>query len=555
MRFTELEVKYEIIKATEDLGYVDLMEIQERVIPYILDGFDVIGQAKTGTGKTAAFGIPLIEMSSKENEHIEHLIITPTRELAIQIEGELKKLGKYLGIKVCLICGGQDYFIERKGIKTVPNIVVGTPGRLVDHIVNNKIDLSHLKTLTLDEADEMLSFGFKDELDQILAAKNDSTQSLLFSATMPKGVKALADKMLKNPVEILVSSGLESTENVKQYAIFVDEEKKFNLLTKFLEVHHPKKAIIFGRTKRRADELSHALNKCGILCRALHGDLTQKERTNVMMGFRNGVFPILVATDVASRGLDINDVEVVYNFDLPQEIEYYVHRIGRTGRALKKGKAYTFLHKSELDHLELIMKKTKSEVTFIEAPTAKDVKKAHVDSTLRMFQNALEQPNVYNELENAKVVLKQLGPELAVCAALVLLNPEIDGKDIVLSKEPKVSMKKAKSYKRSEPKSKKSSRGTSHKQGKKQEEKPKTKEEQPKVKEEKVAKEQPKVKKEEVKKEPKQKSLKERVLIELDKQPKVSKDSKGKKKASSPKGKKTTKASKNSKKKLADFKF
>ena len=548
MRFTELEVKYEIIKATEELGYVDLMEIQERVIPYILDGFDVIGQAKTGTGKTAAFGIPLIEMSDKNNEHIEHLIITPTRELAIQIEGELKKLGKYLGIKVCLICGGQDYFIERKGIKTIPNIVVGTPGRLVDHIVNNKIDLSHLKTLTLDEADEMLSFGFKDELDQILAAKNENTQSLLFSATMPKGVKALADKMLKNPIEVLVSSGLESTENVKQYAIFVDEEKKFSLLTKFLEVHHPKKAIIFGRTKRRADELSHALNKCGILCRALHGDLTQKERTNVMMGFRNGVFPILVATDVASRGLDINDVEVVYNFDLPQEIEYYVHRIGRTGRALKKGKAYTFLHKSELDHLELIMKKTKSEVTFIEAPTAKDVKKAHVDSTLRMFQNALEQPNVYNELENAKVVLKQLGPELAVCAALVLLNPEIDGKDIVLSKEPRVSMKKAKSYKRSEPKSKKSSRGSSHKSSKKQEEKPKQKEET-------KAKVEPKQKKEEPKKEPKSKSLKERVLIELEQNTKSKKDSKGKKKTSSPKGKKTTKSSKNGKRKLADLKF
>ncbi len=541
MKFTELEVKYEIIKATEELGYVDLMEIQERVIPYILDGFDVIGQAKTGTGKTAAFGIPLIEMSDKNNEHIEHLIITPTRELAIQIEGELKKLGKYLGIKVCLICGGQDYFIERKGIKTIPNIVVGTPGRLVDHIVNNKIDLSNLKTLTLDEADEMLSFGFKDELDQILAAKNENTQSLLFSATMPKGVKALADKMLKNPIEVLVSSGLESTENVKQYAIFVEEEKKFGLLTKFLEVHHPKKAIIFGRTKRRADELSHALNKCGILCRALHGDLTQKERTNVMMGFRNGVFPILVATDVASRGLDINDVEVVYNFDLPQEIEYYVHRIGRTGRALKKGKAYTFLHKSELDHLELIMKKTKSEVTFIEAPTEKDVKKAHVDSTLRMFQSALEQPNVYKELENAKVVLKQLGPELAVCAALVLLNPEIDGKDIVLSKEPRVSMKKAKSYKRSEPKSKKSTRGTSHKSSKKQDKNTEQKPNKVEVK---------KDKKEEPKKKEQPKSLKEKVLIELEKKPINS--SKGKKKTQGPKSKKT---SKKQSKKLADVKF
>ena len=264
--------------------------------------------------------------------------------------------------------------------------------------------------------------------------------------------------MLKNPVEVLVSSGLESTDNVKQYAIFVNEEDKFELLTKFLEVHHPKKAIIFGRTKRRADELSHALSKKGLLCRALHGDLTQKERNNVMIGFRNGVFPILVATDVASRGLDIDDVEVIYNFDLPQEIEYYVHRIGRTGRALKKGKAYTFLHKSEMDHLELIMKKTKSTISFIETPSTKEVRKAHFESTIRMFQEALNSPNVYKELDNARLVLKQLGPELAVCAALTLLNPEIDSSGIVLSKEPKVSMKKAKSFKRSEVSKKSSSR-------------------------------------------------------------------------------------------------
>ena len=458
MRFNELKIKEQIVKATIDLGYEQMMEIQQEVIPYILEGHDVIGQAKTGTGKTAAFGIPIINNSKEDNKFIEHLIITPTRELAIQIEGELKKLAKYLKVKVSLICGGQDYNIERRSIKGTPNIIVGTPGRLVDHITNKKIDLTHLKSITLDEADEMLSFGFKDELDQILNELPDTVQSLLFSATLPKQVKALADKMLKNPVEVLVSSGLESTDNVKQYAIFVNEEDKFELLTKFLEVHHPKKAIIFGRTKRRADELSHALSKKGLLCRALHGDLTQKERNNVMIGFRNGVFPILVATDVASRGLDIDDVEVIYNFDLPQEIEYYVHRIGRTGRALKKGKAYTFLHKSEMDHLELIMKKTKSTISFIETPSTKEVRKAHFESTIRMFQEALNSPNVYKELDNARLVLKQLGPELAVCAALTLLNPEIDSSGIVLSKEPKVSMKKAKSFKRSEVSKKSSSR-------------------------------------------------------------------------------------------------
>ena len=456
MKFNELNINKNILKAIDEMGYTDMMEIQEQVIPYILYGHDVIGQAKTGTGKTAAFGIPVIEMSDVNNKNIEHLIITPTRELALQIAGEFKKLGKYTGLKVCLIIGGQDYNIERKGIREVPNVVVGTPGRLVDHITNNKIDLSHLKTITLDEADEMLSFGFKDELDQILNVVPEEVQSLLFSATLPKGVKALADKMLKSPVEVLVSSGLESTENVKQYALFVEEENKFSTLTKLLEVHHPKKAIIFGRTKRRADELSAALNRCGILTRALHGDLTQKERTNVMLGFKSGVFPILVATDVAARGLDINDVEYVYNFDLPQEIEYYVHRIGRTGRALKKGKAYTFLHKSELDHLELIMKKTKSTIEFVDAPSKKEVKAAHLDSTLRMFENALQDPTIYKEMANAETIIKRLGADLAVAAALKLLNPEIDGTDIVLSKEPKVSMKKAKNYKRQEPKSKSS---------------------------------------------------------------------------------------------------
>ena len=466
MRFSELKINEAIIKATVDLGYEHMMEIQQEAIPYILEGYDVIGQAKTGTGKTAAFGIPIINNCMSDNKHIEHLIITPTRELAIQIEGELKKLSKYLKVKVALICGGQDYNIERRNIKQIPNIVVGTPGRLVDHIVNKKIDLTNLKSIVLDEADEMLSFGFKEELDQILNELPTDVQSLLFSATLPKQVKALADKMLKNPVEVLISSGLESTENVKQYAIFVEEENKFSLLTKFLEVHHPKKAIIFGRTKRRADELSHALSKKGIICRALHGDLTQKERNNVMLGFRNGVFPILVATDVASRGLDIDDVEVIYNFDLPQEIEYYVHRIGRTGRALKKGKAFTFLHKSEMDHLELIMQKTKSSITFIEAPSTKEVKKAHFESTIRMFQEALNSPNVYKELDNAKLVLKQLGPELAVCAALTLLNPEIDSTGIVLSKEPKVSMKKAKSYKRSEASKKQSTRKAKKNQAK-----------------------------------------------------------------------------------------
>ena len=327
MKFNELQIKQEIISALDEMGFSEMMPIQERVIPLILDGCDVIGQAQTGTGKTAAFGIPLIEKSNKKNQGVEHLIISPTRELATQIQKELELIAKGSGITIGLILGGVDYNKERRMLKSNPNIIVGTPGRLLDHITNKKLDLSNLLSLTLDEADEMLDIGFKEELNQIIESMPEERQSLLFSATLSEDVKKLANKMLKDPMEILVSTGLATATNVKQKALICEEEDKLVMLTRLLQIDQPQSAIIFGRTKRRADELSHALSKKGLLCRALHGDLTQKERNNVMIGFRNGVFPILVATDVASRGLDIDDVEVIYNRPIKR---------GDLGQALKE---------------------------------------------------------------------------------------------------------------------------------------------------------------------------------------------------------------------------
>ena len=441
MKFSELEVKQEIVSSLEEMNYLEMMPIQERVIPLILDGFDVIGQAQTGTGKTAAFGIPLIEMSTSDNNGLEHLIISPTRELATQIKNELEKIAKNTKVRIGLILGGVDYNVERRMLKSNPNIIVGTPGRLLDHINNNKLDLSHLKSLTLDEADEMLDIGFKEELNAIIDKMPEERQSMLFSATLSDDVKKLANKMLKNPQEVLVSSGLKTAASIKQYAIICEEEEKLLMLTRLLEIRRPSSAIIFGRTKRRADELAKALSDAGFMAKAIHGDLTQKERSNVMEGFRKGIFKILVATDVAARGIHVSGVEVVYNFDLPQEIEYYVHRIGRTGRAGLLGTAYSFVRSVELNYLELISKKTKADIEIVHAPSNSNVKRAKKDHLVDMIQEVIEDGRGMKHYDTAALLIERFGAEMALNAALEIISPKKQVQLQELSKEPAVIIK------------------------------------------------------------------------------------------------------------------
>ena len=441
MKFNELEIKQEILTALDEMGFNEMMPIQERVIPLILDGCDVIGQAQTGTGKTAAFGIPLIEKSSKKHEGVEHLIISPTRELATQIKNELDLIAKNSGITIGLILGGVDYNKERRMLKANPNIIVGTPGRLLDHITNKKLDLSNLKSLTLDEADEMLDIGFKEELNKIIDSMPLERQSLLFSATLSDDVKKLANKMLKEPVEVLVSSGLTTATNVKQCAILCEEEDKLTILTRLLEINKPTSAIVFGRTKRRADELAKALQNAGYLAKALHGDLTQKERSNVMDGFKNGLFKILVATDVAARGIHVDGIEVVYNFDLPQEIEYYVHRIGRTGRAGMQGTSISFVRNIEVDYLELIEKKTKSTIEIMHAPSNTNVKRAKKEHIVEMIRQVIEDGRGMKHYDVASRLIELYGAEMALNAALEIISPKNMPVLDVLSKEPPVVVK------------------------------------------------------------------------------------------------------------------
>lgn len=441
MKFIELQIKEEIVKALEEMGFNEMMPIQERVIPLILDGCDVIGQAQTGTGKTAAFGIPLIEKSTRKNDGVEHLIISPTRELATQIKNELDLIAKHTGVTVGLILGGVDYNKERRMLKSNPNIIVGTPGRLLDHITNKKLDLSNLKSLTLDEADEMLDIGFKEELNNIIDNMPKERQSLLFSATLSDDVKKLANKMLNNPVEVLVSSGLTTAKNVKQYAIMCEEEEKLTILTRLLQIDKPSSAIIFGRTKRRADELAKALQNAGFLAKALHGDLTQKERSNVMEGFKAGLFKILVATDVAARGIHVDGIEVVYNFDLPQEIEYYVHRIGRTGRAGLDGVSISFVRNVEIDYLELIEKKTKSKIEIKHAPSNTNVKKAKKEHVIDMIKEVIEEGRGMKHFDVASQLIEMYGAEMALNAALEVIAPKNLPTLDTLSKEPPVVVK------------------------------------------------------------------------------------------------------------------
>lgn len=441
MKFNELQIKEEIITALTEMGFSEMMPIQERVIPLILEGNDVIGQAQTGTGKTAAFGIPLIEKSQRKHSGVEHLIISPTRELATQIKNELELIAKNTGITIGLILGGVDYNKERRMLKANPNIIVGTPGRLLDHLTNKKLDLSCIKSLTLDEADEMLDIGFKDELNQIIDAMPEERQSLLFSATLSDDVKKLANKMLKNPQEVLVSSGLTTATNVKQCAIICEEEEKLTILTRLLQIDKPSSAIIFGRTKRRADELAKALQNAGFLAKALHGDLTQKERSNVMDGFKSGLFKILVATDVAARGIHVDGVEVVYNFDLPQEIEYYVHRIGRTGRAGMQGTSVSFVRSIETIYLELIEKKTRSKIEIIHAPSNSNLKKAKKEHTIEMIKNIIEEGRGMKHFDTATQLIEMFGAELALNAALEIISPKNQISLDTLSAEPPVIVK------------------------------------------------------------------------------------------------------------------
>lgn len=365
--FEDLNLNKRTLISLKKMGYEKPTEVQEKTIPVVMEGKDLIAQAQTGTGKTAAFGIPIVEKVNPKKRKIQALVLVPTRELAIQVAKEIKDLGRDKRLFVLAVYGGKSIKHQidflRKGLDVV---IVGTPGRVKDLINRGHLKLDNVEMLVLDEADRMLDMGFIDDITDIINELPKERQTLLFSATMPREILNLAEDFLKEDYEVVRIKPEEVTvDRIKQIVYRVDNKQKFDKFTESLKNVESEKTIVFTQTKRGADELARKLQKEGFQADAIHGDFSQAKRESVLRKFRTNKLEILVATDVAARGLDIKGIEVVYNYDIPQDVESYIHRIGRTGRAGKEGTAISFSIPSEDKFVKNIMRKTKANIEYI----------------------------------------------------------------------------------------------------------------------------------------------------------------------------------------------
>ncbi|MFC3927838.1 DEAD/DEAH box helicase [Streptococcus caprae] len=402
MKFTEMNLSNEILAAVEKAGFETPSPIQEMTIPLALEGKDVIGQAQTGTGKTAAFGLPTLEKINTENPLVQALVIAPTRELAVQSQEELFRFGRDKGVKVRSVYGGSSIEKQIKALRSGAHIVVGTPGRLLDLIKRKALKLDGVETLILDEADEMLNMGFLEDIESIISRVPESRQTLLFSATMPEPIKQIGVKFMKEPEHVKVKAKELTTELIDQYYIRVKENEKFDTMTRLMDVDQPELSIVFGRTKRRVDELTRGLKLRGFRAEGIHGDLDQGKRLRVLRDFKNDNLDILVATDVAARGLDISGVTHVYNYDIPQDPESYVHRIGRTGRAGKSGQSITFVSPNEMGYLAIIEDLTKKRMKGLKPATAEEAFQAKKKVALSKIERDFEDPAIRGNFDKFK---------------------------------------------------------------------------------------------------------------------------------------------------------
>ncbi|NRD79092.1 DEAD/DEAH box helicase [Bacillus sp. BRMEA1] len=422
--FQEMGISGPIQRAITDMGFEEASPIQEKAIPIALTGKDIIGQAQTGTGKTAAFAIPILENVDPSKKYVQAIVIAPTRELAIQVSEEINRLAKYMDISSLPIYGGQSIDRQIKALKKGPHIITGTPGRLLDHIQRKTLKLDRISSVVLDEADEMLDMGFLEDIERILKETPEEKQTLLFSATMPKPIQNLAERFMSEPEIVKMKAKEVTSPRVEQIYYEVNERDKFEVLCRLLDVDNPELAVIFGRTKRRVDELSDALNKRGYLADGLHGDLNQRQRDVVMNKFREGSIDILVATDVAARGIDVSGVTHVYNFDIPQDSESYVHRIGRTGRAGKTGVAITFVTPRETGQIHSIEKASKGHIKRKSIPTVAEARESIQRAAIEKMIQLVEE-NQYKQFKQAaSELLDQYDSIALVSIALKLLSKE-----------------------------------------------------------------------------------------------------------------------------------
>ena len=421
VKFSDLELSEPVMRAIADLGFEAPTPIQARAIPVLLSGRDLIGQAQTGTGKTAAFALPMINRADPQLRKIQAVILEPTRELAVQVAGGIHDLAKHTGLRVVPVYGGQPLDRQMRALNAGAQIVVGTPGRVLDHLRRGSISFENVQVCVLDEADEMLALGFFEDVESILAELPEVRQTAFFSATMPPRVAMLTDRFLKNPVKVSIEARRRTVDTTRQTYYEVPQGKKLEALARVLDMETPGPTIIFCRTRQETADLAEALRLRGYSAEPLHGDMGQAERDRVMRRFRDGLADLLIATDVAARGLDIETVTHVINYDIPWDVEAYIHRIGRTGRAGRTGDAITLVESRERRQLKFIERATGAIIKPARVPTAADIASRRREMMIDTIRQTLEAGTFDGHLATVEELCNDFDPTEIAAAALQLL--------------------------------------------------------------------------------------------------------------------------------------
>lgn len=420
-QFATLGLKESIVRAISDLGFTKPSQIQEQSIPVTLSGADLIGQAQTGTGKTAAYSLPILTKMST-NKGIKALILAPTRELAVQVKDEINRLSKYESSDVLAVYGGDSIDRQIRALRKGVDVVVGTPGRMLDLIKRKCLHLDSVEFLVLDEADEMLNMGFIDDIESILSHTPEERQTLLFSATMPDPIAKLAKRYMKPDAKLVsVKKSSLTVSKIEQSYFMINNKHRLEALCRLLDLDNPSSAIIFCRTKRGVDELVQELQSKGYMVEGMHGDMTQAHRLTTLSKFKEGTLNLLIATDVAARGIDVDGVTHVFNYDLPQDVESYVHRIGRTGRANREGTAYSLVTPKDFSMLKQIQKVTKSAITQKPVPTAEEIKNKKFNDIIKEVTETITSGDLTKFMPNAIELVENNDP-LSVVAALMKIK-------------------------------------------------------------------------------------------------------------------------------------
>lgn len=435
MKFDELNIDERILRAIEDMGFEETSPIQTQAIPAVCEGIDVVGQAQTGTGKTAAYTIPMLMKIDPQIKKPQAIVLCPTRELAVQVAEEIRKLAKYMSdIKVLPVYGGQEIVRQIKSLNTGVQIIVGTPGRVMDHMRRKTVKFDNINMVILDEADEMLDMGFREDMETILTETPEDRQTVMFSATMPKAIMDIARNFQKDARIIKVVRKELTVSNIEQFYYEVRPKNKTEVLCRLIDIYNPRLSVVFCNTKRQVDELISELKGRGYFADGIHGDMKQQQRDRVMDDFRSGKVDILIATDVAARGIDVDDVDMVFNYDIPQDEEYYVHRIGRTGRAGRSGMALSFISGKEVYKLKDIERYCKTKILAKPVPSLDDVKNTKLDNMFDKIRQTIEEgglTDMVNLVEEHVNQEEYTSMDMAAALLKMLIGDTLDREDEV----------------------------------------------------------------------------------------------------------------------------